>query len=44
MTLGKDLRLTILALNAGWWQLVRREINVMVRGEGSDLKIRGAST
>ena len=42
VTLGKDSRLTILALNAGG-ALVRREINVMVRGEGSDLRIRGVN-
>ena len=42
VTLGAGSRLAILVLNAGG-KLVRREINVMVRGEGSELKIRGVN-
>lgn len=42
VTLGEDTQLTILALNAGG-ALVRREINVVARGEGADLVIRGVN-
>ncbi|MFZ1813049.1 MAG: Fe-S cluster assembly protein SufD [Rhizobiaceae bacterium] len=42
VTLGKGAHLTILVLNAGG-ALVRREINVVVRGEGSQLVIRGVN-
>lgn len=42
ITLRKDSRLAILLLNAGG-SLVRREINVAVRGAGSQLSIRGVN-
>lgn len=42
ITLGKNTRLEILLLNAGG-ALVRREINVAVRGANSELSIRGVN-
>ena len=42
VTLGRNADLTILSLNSGA-KLVRQEIKVKVKGEGSDLKIRGVN-
>lgn len=42
ITLGENARLEILVLNAGG-SLVRREINVAVRGANSELSIRGVN-
>ena len=42
VTLGENSELEIYLINAGG-KLVRREINVVVAGEGSDLKVRGVN-
>lgn len=42
VTLGAEAKLTILSLNAGG-RLVRREIDIVSKGEGSELAIRGVN-